>query len=97
VRIDERYKQSSVIAFGGEAFSDMKAHEIPSGFHIEANGNDGGGAGWAIMNPHKQSSDLGLIGFGLTVYAGASGRVGGGGGNVAATIWVKDATKRRSR
>ena len=58
IRIDESYRQLAIQAASDGAASDMRAGQIPPGFHLVPGGR-GGGGWWSINNPKLETTGNG--------------------------------------
>lgn len=78
IRIDDSYHQLSIQAAGDGAASDMRAGQIPAGFHLIP-GGQGGGAWWSIDDPELKQIPGGVNSSGhwvfrIDLYANSGGR-----------------------
>ena len=102
IQIDETYHQKSIQAASDGGASDLRAVQIPAGFHLITGGLSGG-AWWSIDNPKLIKIDDGnshthLI-FSIDLYANTGGRSTSARaqiGQPAPSVWVRICLKSRT-
>jgi hypothetical protein len=102
IQIDESYRQKTIQAASDGGASDMRAAQIPAGFHLVPGGQ--GGGWWSISNPELKQipangKDASHWIFRIDLYANSGGRDPESSPRVesrqAPSVWVQICAKTR--
>lgn len=104
IEIDDTYHQTAIQAASDGGASDLRAVQIPAGFHLISGGLSGGGW-WSIDKPRlvKEESNVNTSAhwiFRIDLYANTGGRSSAGaaqnGTNQPPSVWVRVCVKSRT-